>query len=509
MTDTGRRGLAAIREAAGPPSSRHFLVLAMGMFTTAVTLGMLVITSAHEGIVFGPDAETRLLAFEMIAVALLLALVSAGDRIRLTLQMILIYLATYLILPGYHHSSANEYPFFGIYYAHDVRFAAAVMISVFMVALIAGYVLAEQTGIAGRKSKTLAREIVFPNQIMLVSLTVLSIVLMIAYLAHIGIAAAFSNRFEFGAAQGTDAEFGLFVTIPRIVSFISFSYIYTLYMNSKKSSISYYYFAMNITPFIITNFPFVLSRFELFGILLFFLVQTVDLKFARSRAILTAIFVFGALFAMPYVDSLTRYIDTESSTGFEDAYNSYISSGDFDGLQSMQNAVIYAEREGYENGKQLLSSVLFFVPRAVWSGKADATGTLTSRAAGYSFVNISQPLPSEFYVDFGLTGLGVASFLLGLAVARLDGWIDRNWQNGPRARLVAGVVVAYTIIVMRGSLLGIISTVVTFAAGVYLIIRLGLVRPEKLRIRRRPRAAGEVAPSPRVARHARTRARAG
>lgn len=487
----------------GAGSSRPLMVLAIGLFTVASALALLAITSANPGIVFGPDRATTLLAVELIAITLLLAMVSLGGRIRITLQMILIYLTIYMVLPGYSHSSANQFPFFGMSYAHDIRMTAAVMISVFVIALMVGYVLAEQTDRIGRRRKTLGREILFPNQVLLTALTIGSLASAVAYLGFVGVGLAFSTRAEFGAVQGSIAENGLFVTTPRVITFMSLAYAYTLFLRGRNKGTSIYYVLLNALPFFVTNYPFVLPRFTIFGIILFFAMQTFDFRAARARAILTVAFLFGALFAMPYVNSLTRAIGTETATTLEGAYGSYLSSGDFDGLQSMQNAVIYTEREGYRNGIQLLSSVLFFVPRDLWSGKAQATGEMTSRAAGYAFNNISQPLPSEFYVDFGMAGMALITFVLGFWVARLDGWIDRNWQNGPRARLIAGVVVAYTIIFMRGSLLGIISPVLTFAAGVYLIIRFGLVRPESIRIRRKPRINDKAALSPRAARHAR------
>lgn len=489
--------------AARPFTSRFLLVLSSGLFAVALAIFLLGISTAHAGVIFGPDLATRLLAIEVIVAAFLLALVSSGERIRLTLQMILIYMVVYLLLPGYHHSSGNNFPFFSMQYSHDVRLRAAVIISIFMAALYAGYIVSEQTAASRPQRKTLGRDILFPNHALLVTLTWMSMVSAAVYLAHVGLGAAFSTRVEFGAAGGNILQVGLFVTLPRNITFITLSYCYIIYLRSRKAGLGLYYTALNLIPFLATNFPFVLARFYLFGIILFFLVQTIDMHKAKARSLLTLIFVFGALFAMPYVESLTRQLKATTGANVQSAYNSYIESLDFDGLQSIQNAVIFTDLHGYTNGRQLLSAAFFFVPRSIWPGKGEVTGEITSRAAGYTFNNISQPLPSELFVDFGWIGLAVASALLGVGIARFDLWIDRAWRNGPRAKLIAGVVVAFSIIVMRGSLLGIISAVVTFAAGIALIIRLGLVRPESLRIRRRRRVDDVVTPSPRVTRHAR------
>lgn len=482
---------------------RPLAVFATALAAAALAIALLSVASGREGVVFGPDAATRLLAFEVVAVAMLLALVSLGSRIRLTLQMTLVYLGIFLLLPGYHHSSANAYPFYNIQYEHRVRFDAAVMISAFIVAVIAGYLLGEQTAQTGRKKAVLGSNIFFPNMTLLFFLTALSIIMAVAYLATVGPAVAFGTRAQFGFIGGDKLSAGLLITLPRAITFLSFAYAFLLFRSSKAPGIGLFFLAANFVPFLVTNFPLTLPRFALFGIGLYFLVQVFDLRTARARLALSGIFVFGALVAMPIANELTRGSGAVENETVAQVLDAYLTAGDFDGLQSIQNALIYTEREGFNGGNQLLSAALFFVPRAIWAGKAYATGELTSRAAGYSFNNISQPLPSEFYVDFGMAGMIVGSLLFGILIARLDVWIDRNWQDGPRARLVAGVVVAFIIIFLRGSLLGIVAPIVVFAAGIFVIIRFCMVKPEAVRLRRRSRPGGEAASSPRALRHAR------
>jgi hypothetical protein len=497
------RAMDSIQSEAGtqPRRGNALIIIAGGFLTVALSLALLNVSSAFPGIVFGPDEATRLLAIELIAVALLLVLASSGSRMRLTLQMILTYMTIYLILPGYHHSSKNIYPFYDLSYEHDIRMRAALIISLFVAALISGYLLGDHTGTRRQTHKTIAREIVFPSLPLLLTFTVVSIVAMIGYVARAGLGKALSTRAEFGGADSI-LEYGFLVTAPRLITFVAFAYCFVIFLRSRKAGFGLYYMLVNLIPFLICNFPLVLPRYVLFGIILFFLVQTFDFSTARARNLLTMAFLFGALFAMPVAESLTRNSNRQASTSLTEAYDYYLSSPDFDGLQSIQNAVLYTDQVGFQNGLGTLSAALFFVPRDFWESKAPPTGEVTSKAAGYYFHNISQPLPSELFVDFGWIGLVVSSAILGFWVARLDRWIDVNWHAGPRARLIAGIVVAYTIILMRGALLAIISSVVFFSAGIALIIVLGLVKAESIRIRRRRRSDGEIMPSPRVARHA-------
>lgn len=461
---------------------QRLVALAGALFTVAFAIFMLTITTTHPGVIFGPDVPTRLIAFELIAVSLLLALASGSSRVRLTLQMVMIYMTIYLILPGYHHSSMNTFPFYGMHYEMDIRMRAAVMIAVFIIALMVGYLLGDEGQRIGRTPKMIKREIVFPSQTLLMLFTILAILATGLYLAKLG-TSAFGQRSEIRGGGALSS--GLFLTMPRMITFVSFAYCYILFMRSQKVGLALYYLVVNAPFFLITNFPLALARYTLFGIILFFVVQTVDLRTAKARSLLSFAFVFGALFAMPYVDSLTRHLGSSVSVSVTQAYDKYLTSGDFDGLQSIQNAVIFNNQNGTTNGLQTLSAVLFFVPRSIWEAKGDPTGVITSRAAGFAFNNISQPLPSELFVDFGMIGMGLCSVLIGFWMARFDGWVDRNWDAGPRARLLAGVVVAYGIIVMRGALLGIVPPVALLAAGVGLIIRLGLRSPEKLILRMR------------------------
>jgi hypothetical protein len=485
-------------------SVQPLVAFAVSLVAAALSIALLALVSGHPGVVFGPDPASRLLAFQVVAVALLLVTVSLGSRVRISLQMILVYMAIYLLIPGYHHSSTNSFPFFNLQYEQSVRFTAALVISVFLIATIAGFVLGEATGPKGLKKASLGSTVFFPNQTLLLTLTALSIGSAIIYLATVGPAFAFGRRSDWNSLSDDILTTGLLFTLPRVICFMAFAYAFLLFRRSRTAGVSLVFLVVTFIPFAVTNYPLVLARFVLFGVCLFFLLQIFDFRSERARLALNVLFVGGAMVAMPITNELTRGSGKVGSADFAEIFDDYVTTGDFDGLQSVQNAVIYVDQQGTRGGIQLLSAALFFVPRAIWDGKAVATGEITSRAAGYWFNNISQPLPSEFYVDFGMAGMAIASLTFGFLVARLDAWIDRNWEDGPSARLVAGVVVAYTIIFMRGSLLGIIAPIVVFALGIAVIIRFGMVKPERIRLRRRARGVSEAAAqSPRAIRHAR------
>lgn len=135
-------------------------------------------------------------------------------------------------------------------------------------------------------------------------------------------------------------------------------------------------------------------------------------------------------------------IMTNLSTGF--------CAVDYDAYSLIARTVHYVDVYGLTWGKQLLTSLLFFVPRAVWAAKSVGTGELVSSAQGQRFTDLSSPLAAEGYVDFGMVGVVCYAAILGLLIRRFDG-------NAPTQSLLFSLFRPFGVLmfffVMRGSLL--------------------------------------------------------
>ena len=166
--------------------------------------------------------------------------------------------------------------------------------------------------------------------------------------------------------------------------------------------------------------------------------------------------VFFQLTVFPLVSVLSRGdIEDFLSTPLVEYF---ASTGDFDGFQSTINVVSYAQATGLKLGVNLLSALLVFVPREYWEGKSRGTGGEAALWNGYDFINISAPLPSEFYVDFGVLGVLVGGALLGYILAKVDGGIREARRSNDQLRLLHfAVVVGYLFIILRGSLIGVVA----------------------------------------------------
>lgn len=114
---------------------------------------------------------------------------------------------------------------------------------------------------------------------------------------------------------------------------------------------------------------------------------------------------------------------------------------DFDGFQQVINTARFVATYGHSDGHYTLSSVLFFVPRSVWDGKATPASLDIAQSAGYNFLNLSLPLHAELFLDFGVIGMLLCMLALGFGIARMDhAWLTA--KHSRRAMLVPFAAVA-------------------------------------------------------------------
>ena len=108
--------------------------------------------------------------------------------------------------------------------------------------------------------------------------------------------------------------------------------------------------------------------------------------------------------------------------------------GHYDAHQMLITIVRYVQEFGMTWGGQLLGAVFFFVPRAIWPGKALGTGhTAVTALEQSTFSNVSAPLVAEGYVNFGVVGVILFAVILGILLRRLD---ESYWRADTQLRLI-------------------------------------------------------------------------
>lgn len=362
------------------------------------------------------------------------------------------YFIFILIIPAFFHVEKNIYPFYGLSYSFEDQFNASIILLFFSIFFWLGFFLKRPS----RRKKNDINDIVKIDRTRFFLIYFLIFLLLAFYIFSHGIDSFLVRRSEFDRG-----DFGSNSVIADIIlsSFKSLSFGAVFYLIALKSKINKMIwvvcFLLSLSFFLIINYPLALSRFMFFSYIIVILCFYIPPSF-KSKLLIFTIFGLGITTIFPYFSYITRG-DTDDKFSIN-MLEYYQSSGDFDGFQSIVNSVLYVDKYGYTFGTQIVSSIFSFIPRSIWTSKAEPTGLITASAAGYDFTNISSPLPAEFYIDFGILGVIFFSFTFGCFLRSFDG--KRLNDNKINLRYIISILLISLIpIISRGSLLAILNSV--------------------------------------------------
>src|SRR5206468_2879912 len=117
---------------------------------------------------------------------------------------------------------------------------------------------------------------------------------------------------------------------------------------------------------------------------------------------------------------------------------------DYDCFSMHVFAVYRTSLQGFAYGDNILATLLFFVPRALWPDKPNASSLslgnyLMEHHSGW-FENLSCPPFGDAYMDFGLVGALGMGVVFGVALHAADRVLD-TWSA--RTMLVRGLAVIF------------------------------------------------------------------
>jgi oligosaccharide repeat unit polymerase len=212
-------------------------------------------------------------------------------------------------------------------------------------------------------------------------------------------------------------------------------------------------------------------------------------KYLSKYSVLCVI-LFAVLLAAPVADIFRDINHSEGNVDVGQNFNlAYLFSGHFDAFHNLAQVV---ELKYRSEGWQVVGILLFWVPRAFWEGKPQSTSFDFADFAGYQAHNISFSLPAEFYVDYGVGGIAVGMFIVGLLYRRIDLFFSQRKLEGSIGSYVYALghfeLSVLGLYLIRGSVLssfaytvGLASTLVTIRVGERiirgLVVRRSVVHP--------------------------------
>lgn len=422
---------------------------------------------------------TGLLVFALAISGWQLTMTAIAPRPAAASMMVHLFFVFFLILPALFQLATNTYAHDMSIYKEATATKAAILVLLFVVCFAAG-------GALGPKRLDRALGTVEACERRRRGALVIAFVLAAAAIAlgailGFGLDTLVANRTAVSthmAEEETKATAGLFLDLPRAITFCAVLAVLYLFgrraarRGDKRRTAAILLGLLILPLFAIVNYPQSLPRFWLFGMAIAVLLLYLDLRRVRNRLLVIAAIAGGAYTVFPLVRDLTTTESLGPEIGMRPVAEELI-TGNFDGFEMIMNIVIAVERFGHTLGHQLLSALLFFVPRAVWEGKAVPSGYYTAEKLGFHFTNLSAPTPGELYLDFSYPGVVIGALAVGYAYRKADTLYAASLAFGGVSlhRIQAAMLAGFTIILMRGALLAVIALIATsFAANVLLMV---------------------------------------
>lgn len=191
------------------------------------------------------------------------------------------------------------------------------------------------------------------------------------------------------------------------------------------------------------------------------------------------IFIFillGAFsFILPVLNAFRHLafnqVDLSSVLGnVTDNFSTMWLAGDYDAYTMLTIAIDYVSTNGVTWMRQLVGVALFWVPRAIWKNKPVGSGYFIADNLGWTFKNLSCPLPGEAYINLGVIGVLLGGILIGKIMRFLDNcyWY-RDKEDDRRIDVVYPVTMMMFFFMCRGDLLSSVAYMVAYIVVGYIM----------------------------------------
>jgi len=453
-------------------------------FVTSLFIGTVVVALATGAMLAFPSATSARMTTANFVVVLALAVstwqlvvTAVAPRPAVASMMAHLFFIFFLIVPAVFQLATQTYALNISVYRPETAVKSAVLVLLFVVCFVAGNALGPKSvERAGRRIVACERR---RRGALVIAFVLLAAALAVGAVLVFGLDTLMANRTAVSthmAEEETKASAGLLLDLPRAITFCAV--LAVLYLLGRRAgrkggrhTVAILLGLLILPLFAVVNYPQALPRFWLIGMAITVLLLYVDLRRVRNRLLLIAATGGGAYTVFPFIRDLTTAETIEPGMEVMPATEA-LASHHFAHFEMLMNMVVAAERFGHTLGHQLLSALLFFVPRAWWEGKAVPSGYYTAEKLGYHSTNLSAPTMGELYLDFSYVGVIVGAFAIGYVYRKADTAYAAALAFGGVSlhRIQAAMLAGFTIILLRGALLAVVALIATSFAAIWLLM---------------------------------------
>jgi len=193
---------------------------------------------------------------------------------------------------------------------------------------------------------------------------------------------------------------------------------------------------------------------------------------------LSMVVVFPLMSSLTHIDANLDQIIDDPKLLYESFLRFGTISGAFESLHydafsNILATLEYVEINGISWGYQLLGVCLFFIPRSIWASKPISTGELIGdylmNTTPRNYSNLSNPLVSEGYINFGLIGVALLAIILAYFTVKFIAWIISKHEF---KEFIAFYFALHLLFLLRGDLTNGVSYFVGPLLSVYFFPKL-------------------------------------
>ncbi len=398
-----------------------------------------------------------------------LGMFAVGGQKKIVSMTFWIYVYIFLGLSSVLQLAARQFPAQGYFTEKSVLFTfLIILVGLFSYEMGRLLAMSKLPDLFPPITKPNTSRIIDPNRTIFFSIVALIVItLLIVWMG--GLRIILIPRHErflelMALTQGdSQAKFQMVSSLLRIPQFVGAIFLGALWQRSRKSLpcsriniFSKFLFLILIVVTLLVNNPVSTPRYWIGTIIFSFVFIFLRWRRQRSFSVWVIIIILSFIFVFPVADAFrnTSFPDFNALISSISAGDQFIKKGDFDSFMQINNTFEYVEKRGVTYGRQLIGTMLFWVPRSVWVNKPISSGKLVVENMGYEYTNLSCPLWAEAYLDGGLPGIFVVFVIYGFLTFKLEKQYLKHHQfDVTLLNAFVPFFSGYQIFVLRGALM--------------------------------------------------------
>lgn len=275
------------------------------------------------------------------------------------------------------------------------------------------------------------------------------------------------------SSSSNGLEKGLNLIISKFIYFIPLMFVYNNIIKYKEKKIKFIWLLLSFILLIFCKNPFTEKRNGLapiyLSILIYYFFKNTNLRkfFIGTLIIIIILFPLSSVITHSKIslqDIKSGNMNVDLNMVIDQFHELH-----YDAYANLNLTFEVVDKDDIRFGRQLLGSVLFFVPRSIWANKPISSGELLGdyliKNYGYNFNNLSCTITAEAYLNGKYIGVIVFAVILAFISKYVYELIERDGYY----LLVGMYISVHMFFLLRGDLMNGIAYLLGPLLAIYIM----------------------------------------